>query len=82
MHLRRTFEDDGFVYELTVESSARGVRHIYTTSQPEGYRCEWVIKGKKSPQVEKLAVTDDDCEIVVYTSLDAAVAGAKQFLSL
>ena len=82
MSYQQKFEDDGFVYELTVQPSAEKREHLYTISQGEGFFCRWVITVKQSQIVREVSVTDDDCEVIVFSSVEAAIKGAKEFLSL
>jgi hypothetical protein len=82
MAYRKKFEDEGFVYELTVQPSAEDKEHLYTVSQGDGYFCQWMIKGKETPVVREVVVTDDNCEVIVFHSVEAAVKGAKDFLSI
>lgn len=76
-----TFEDEGFVYELSVKASTRE-KDLHTISQGDGFCCVWTITGKEDHQVNQIKVTDDECETVVYHSLEAAVKGARDFISL
>ena len=82
MNYRQKFEDEGFVYELTVQPSAEKREHLYTISQGKGFFCHWIITVKESQVVREVSVTDDDCEVIVFASVEAAVKGAKEFLDL
>lgn len=82
MNHRETFEDEGFVYELNVESANPEIDRIHTVSQGDGFYCQWLITGKESHQVREVAVTDDNCDIIVFTSVEAAVRGARAFLNI
>lgn len=75
------FEDEGFVYELKVEASRPDSPHLFTTSQGQGYQCRWDIVQKNLDQHNVVAVTDDQCEIIIFDSLESAIKGAKEFLS-
>lgn len=77
-----TFEDEGFVYQLSVEVSNPESQHLYTCSQGEGYQCRWDIMEKKQNVHDIVAVTDDQCEIIIFDSVESAVRGAKDFLSI
>ncbi len=76
------FEDDGFVYELNVEPSNENHPHLYTYSQGPGYYCRWNIVGKSPEHKSVLAVTDDQCEVIIFHSLESAIKGAKDFLGM
>ncbi|MBT1700713.1 hypothetical protein KK083_27735 [Fulvivirgaceae bacterium PWU4] len=82
MNHQEKFEDEGFVYELTVQPVAHRKEDLHTFSQGEGYYCQWMITAKQDSLVREVAVTDDDCEVIVYTTVEAAVKGAREFLSL
>jgi hypothetical protein len=82
MEYREKLEDEGFVYELTVQPSGEKREHLYTLSQGQGFYGRWLIRGKDSHAVDEVSVTDQDCEVIVFQSVEAAVAGAKQFLDL
>jgi hypothetical protein len=82
MNHKQKFEDEGFVYELTVQPVAGKREDLHTYSQGNGYYCQWVITGKQNHLLREVAVTDDECEIIVYTTIEAAVKGAREFLSL
>jgi hypothetical protein len=82
MRYKEKFEDDGFVYELRVQPAAACEVDLHTTSQGEGYFCEWTITEKKKKSTNEVAVTNDDCEMIVFHSVEAAVSGARAFLSL
>ncbi|HEY0741318.1 MAG TPA: hypothetical protein VGD40_07650 [Chryseosolibacter sp.] len=76
------FEDDGFVYELSVSPSSDNNPHIYTASQGFGYYCRWNIVEKNHAKRNVVSVTDDDCELIIFESVESAVKGAKAFLNL
>jgi hypothetical protein len=82
MNYKKTFEDDVFVYELTVQPSPDETNEQLTFFQGDGYYCQWTIKGKKTNVTRQVAVTDDDCEVIVYNTVEAAVKGAREFLSI
>ena len=82
MDHKEKFEDEGFVYELTVQPSTSRKEDLHTSSQGSGYCCQWTIIGKQNRLAREVAVTDDDCEVIVYTTVEAAVKGAREFLSL
>lgn len=82
MNHKEKFEDEGFVYELTVQPVASNRYDLHTYSHRNGYYCQWAITGKQSHQLREVAVTDDECEIIVYTTIEAAVKGAREFLCL
>lgn len=82
MNYKERFEDDGFVYELSVQPSVEKNESLHMQSQGEGYFSCWQIKHKRNQIIREVNVTDDACEIIVYTSVEAAVHGAKDFLSL
>jgi hypothetical protein len=81
MNYMERFEDEGFVYELTVKPSAV-VENLHTYSQGDGYCCRWTITGKQNHLTRELSVTDDECEVIVYNTIEAAVQGARDFLSI
>jgi hypothetical protein len=81
MNHKERFEDEGFVYELVVKTSA-GNQNLHTYSQGAGYYCQWIIKGKQKHLTREVAVTDDACEVIIYPTVEAAVRGAKDFLSI
>lgn len=76
------FEDEGFVYELNVEAASPNNQHLYTFSQGEGYQCRWEIARKHEEFHNVVAVTDDQCEVIIFDSVESAIRGAKDFLSL
>jgi hypothetical protein len=76
------FEDDGFVYHLSIEPSLTNDKHLYTFSQGKGFYCCWSIVEKSQSQQQSLAVTDDQCEVIIFSSLESAIKGAKDFLGL
>lgn len=76
------FEDDRFVYELKVEAANRNNHHLYTFSQGDGFQCRWDIAGKELGFHNIVAVTDDQCEVIIFDSIESAIRGAKDFLSL
>ena len=81
MDYKQTFEDDGFIYQLTVQPSAESeIRHV----QPAlgGYSCSWAITGKETNLTREIKVTNNECEIIVYQTVEAAVEGARDFLSI
>lgn len=82
MNHQEKFEDEGFVYELTVQPAANRKESLHTFSQGNGYYCQWMITAKQDSLVSEVAVTDDDCEVIVYTTVEAAVKGAREFLGL
>lgn len=83
MSYQEKFEDEGFVYELNIQPSAEKREHLYTISQGNGFFGRWIIRGKQSPHVvRELSVTDEDCEVIVFQSVEAAVRGSKKFLDL
>jgi hypothetical protein len=75
-------EDEGFVYELKVEPSLPDSPHLFTRSQGQGYQCRWDIIQKNQDQHNVVAVTDDQCEVIVFDSVESAIKGAKEFLSI
>lgn len=77
------FEDEGFVYELNVEPSNENIQHhLYTYSQGAGFYCRWNIIGKTKQQANVVSVTDDECELIIFDSVESAIKGAKAFLDL
>jgi hypothetical protein len=76
------FEDEGFVYELNVEPSSQHNSHLYTYSQGSGFYCRWNIVGKNQHQESVVSVTDDECELIIFDSVESAIKGAKDFLSI
>lgn len=82
MNYKEKFEDEGFVYELTVQPATTAKQDLRVYSQDKGYYCEWAIIAKQGNALNEVAVTDDECEVIVYSSVEAAVRGAKEFLSL
>ena len=79
MQFRERFEDEGFVYELTVKPATED--EIEPTTQ-DNYSCKWAITRKKSNLTREVLVTDDECELIVYHSVEEAVKGARDFLSI
>lgn len=81
MDYKQVFEDEGFIYQLTVKPSVEAeipqAQSIY-----ERYSCSWAITGKQTNLTREVKVTDDECEIIVYHTIEAAVAGARDFLSI
>lgn len=82
MNYKEKFEDEGFVYELVIQPSSEEPADLHTFSQGDGYYCQWIITGKQSHLQREVAVTDDDCEVIVYNTIEAAVKGAKEFLCI
>jgi hypothetical protein len=82
VNYQQKFEDEGFVYELTVQPAAEKRGHLYTISQGDGFFCRWVITVKQTNVVREVSVTDDDCEMIIFHSVEAAVNGAKEFLHI
>jgi hypothetical protein len=82
MNYKEKFEDEGFVYELTVQPSSEAQDDLHTYSQQDGYCCQWSITRKETHLKREVAVTNDECEVIVYTTIEAAVRGAKEFLSI
>lgn len=82
MSHQEKFEDEGFVYELTVQPAANRKEDLHTFSQSGGYYCQWIITAKQDSLIREVAVTDDDCKVIVYTTVEAAVKGAREFLCL
>ncbi len=81
MDYKRVFEDEGFIYELTVKPTAdASLQH--QASKEELYRCAWAITGKETHLTREVNVTDDECEVIYYHSVEAAVRGAKEFLNI
>jgi hypothetical protein len=76
------FEDEGFVYELSVEPSNENTAHLYTFSQGSGYYCRWNIIEKNHHKENVVSVTDDECELIIFDSVESAIKGAKDFLSM
>jgi hypothetical protein len=76
------FEDDGFLYELNVEPSPGNSSHLYTYSQGEGFYCKWNIIEKNHHQENVVSVTDDECELIIFDSVESAIRGAKDFLNI
>jgi hypothetical protein len=76
------FEDEGFVYELNVEPSIENSSHLYTYSQGSGFHCRWNIMEKNQQHMNVVSVTDDECEIIIFDSVESAIKGAKDFLCL
>lgn len=81
MDYKQTFEDEGFIYQLTVKPSAESET---LRVQPAGgeYSCIWVITGKETNLTREIKVTNNECEIIVYQTVEAAVEGARDFLSI
>lgn len=82
MNYKETFEDEGFVYELTVQPAGDENEDLRIYSQSNGFYCQWAITAKENNRMSEVAVTDDECEVIVYATLEAAVRGAKEFLSI
>ena len=82
MRYSEKFEDEGFVYELSVEPSNENNSHLYTHSQGSGFYCRWNIIGKNHRHENIVSVTDDECELIIFDSVESAVKGAKDFLSI
>lgn len=76
------FEDEGFVYELSVEPARGESPHLFTYSQGKGFRCSWDIVKKDEPYHDIISVTDDQCEVIIFDSVESAIKGAKDFLSM
>jgi hypothetical protein len=76
------FEDEGFVYELNVETAREDSPHLYTYSQGQGFQCRWDIMHKSQERHNVVAVTDDQCEVIIFDSVESAIKGAKEFLSI
>jgi hypothetical protein len=76
------FEDEGFVYELNVEAVSQSSSHLYTISQGSGYQCRWDIAQKDKEHHNIVSVTDDQCEVIIFDSVESAIKGAKAFLSI
>lgn len=76
------FEDEGFLYKLSVEPSPKNDRHLYTSSQGQGFYCRWNIIEKSQHEVSTLPVTDDQCEVIIFASVESAIHGAREFLSI
>jgi hypothetical protein len=76
------FEDEGFVYKLSVEPSPKNTNHLYTYSQGQGFYCRWQIIQKSPSGASTIAVTDDQCEVIIYDSVESAITGARAFLNL
>lgn len=76
------FEDEGFLYELNVEPSNQNSSHLYTCSQGSGFYCRWSIIGKNQSQKNVVSVTDDECELIIFDSVESAIKGAKDFLNI
>ena len=81
MQFRERFEDEGFVYELTVKPAIESQIQPPTFSQ-DNYSCKWAITRKESNLTREVLVTDDECELIVYHSVEDAVKGARDFLSI
>jgi hypothetical protein len=82
MNYQARFEDEGFVYQLKVRPADEKRSNLYTDSQGAGYYCRWTIEEKNRRFSNEVTVTDDACEVIVYSSVEAAVRGAKDFLSI
>lgn len=82
MNYQEKFEDEGFVYELNIQPSAEKREHLFTISQGQGFYGRWLITGKQTDVTREVSVTDNDCELIVFQSVEAAVRGAKEFLDL
>ena len=82
MRYSEKFEDEGFVYELSVEPSNENNSHLYTHSQGSGFYCRWNIIEKNHRHENIVSVTDDECERIIFDSVESAVKGAKDFLSI
>lgn len=81
MKYKRTFEAEGVIYELVVQDGAVKGEDLHTYSK-EGFWCRWSIIAKEGKVTGDLPVTNDECEVIVFKSLDEAVTGARKFLSL
>ncbi len=82
MNYKERFEDEGFIYELQVQPAHHLEVDLSTLTSMNGYFCEWTVTEKERQIKNQVAVTNDDCEMIVYNSLEAAVSGARAFLSL
>ncbi len=82
MDYQEKFEDERFVYELKVQSTDVRKHHLFTLSQGDGFFGQWNIFHKGEQQHHLVNVTDDECEIIVYSSVEAAVQGAHEFLNV
>jgi hypothetical protein len=80
MNYQESFEDDGFFYTLTIEATEANEEKLYVSSQGKGYRCTWVINSKTGLHENKLMVTDDNCHVLVYQSIEAARSAATRFI--
>lgn len=76
------FEDERFVYELNVEAAGENSSHLYTFSQGHGFQCRWEIVNKNQEHHSVVAVTDDQCEVIIFDSVESAIKGAKEFLCI
>jgi hypothetical protein len=82
MNYKKTFEDERYRYELTISESSYLSKKKLLYAAQNGLWCKWQIQDKKSLRNRELPVTDNDCYIILFSSLIDAVAGAKDFLSL
>jgi hypothetical protein len=82
MNYVEQFEDEGFLYKLSVDPSPKNDRHLHTYSQGDGYYCRWNIIEKSQHAITTLPVTDDQCEVIIFDSVKSAVEGARKFLSI
>jgi hypothetical protein len=82
MKYSEKFEDEGFVYELSVRPTLTDEGDLHVFSQGSGYLCEWTITAKQNYTINEVVVTDDRCDAIVYNTVEAAIKGAKEFLAL
>lgn len=79
-HTRRFVEQD-FVYEVKIAKSKSKTNDLHTYSQ-DGFWCRVAILDQHGSTTGELSVTDDNCEVIVYPTIEAAESGAKKFLSI
>ena len=77
----RRFVQHGLLYEVKIRPSKAKVDDLHTYSQ-NGYWCSVMIIDQNGFTAGKLPVTDDDCGVIVYPTVEAAENGAKKFLSI
>jgi hypothetical protein len=80
--LQRAFRGGRVCLRIIGEIVRRKKQKPVRAISGEGYFSCWRIKHKQKHIIWEVAVTDDACEVIVYTSVEAAVRGAKDFLSI
>lgn len=77
----RRFVEHNFVYEVKITTSKSKANDLHTYSQ-DGFWCSVMILDEDGSAAGELSVTDDNCEVIVYPTVEAAETGARKFLSI